>query len=217
MTIKDALKEINAPDGILIMYRMLVPVPKTEEVYDELIGYCRYCKKGRGGKLVSEDGDTYGGLDTPIDGHRYVSATKKDEEYLIIWEKLAQIDFTIKGRWFDMIRRGEKKEEYREIKEYWYTRFRKIFPFVKNTTIPLEKEDRRWALFRNGYGKDRPSFYAEVSLKRGQGRQEWGAEEGKEYYVLTVHNIIPSERIRNILGKELSIPAEAPSDAWFLD
>ncbi len=30
----------------------------------------------------------------------------------------------IQKKWFDMIRSGEKKEEYREIKEYWTKRFR---------------------------------------------------------------------------------------------
>lgn len=29
----------------------------------------------------------------------------------------------IKKKWFDMILSGEKKEEYREIKPYWDTRF----------------------------------------------------------------------------------------------
>ena len=29
----------------------------------------------------------------------------------------------IKKKWFDMIKNGEKKEEYREIKPYWKSRF----------------------------------------------------------------------------------------------
>ena len=29
----------------------------------------------------------------------------------------------IKKKWFDMILSGEKKEEYREIKPYWFIRF----------------------------------------------------------------------------------------------
>ena len=33
----------------------------------------------------------------------------------------------IKKKWFDMILSGEKKEEYREIKEYYETRFRNLF------------------------------------------------------------------------------------------
>lgn len=33
----------------------------------------------------------------------------------------------IKGKWFDMILSGEKKEEYREIKPYYKSRFKTIF------------------------------------------------------------------------------------------
>ena len=32
----------------------------------------------------------------------------------------------IKKKWFDMIRSGEKKEEYREIKSYWTSRAGRI-------------------------------------------------------------------------------------------
>ena len=33
----------------------------------------------------------------------------------------------IKKKWFDMIVSGEKKEEYREFKEYYHIRFKRIF------------------------------------------------------------------------------------------
>lgn len=51
----------------------------------------------------------------------------------------------IKKKWFDMIKTREKKEEYREIKPYYTTRF---------------------------YGK-----------------QEWGAEPNKLYYVLKILSV----------------------------
>lgn len=35
----------------------------------------------------------------------------------------------IKKKWFDMIISGEKKEEYREIKPYYDTRFMNAFGF----------------------------------------------------------------------------------------
>ena len=44
----------------------------------------------------------------------------------------------IKKKWFDMILSGEKKEEYREIKEYYETRFQNLFgaitiyPFIED-------------------------------------------------------------------------------------
>lgn len=32
------------------------------------------------------------------------------------------LNLPLKARWYDMIESGEKKEEYREIKPYWYQR-----------------------------------------------------------------------------------------------
>lgn len=40
----------------------------------------------------------------------------------------------IKKKWFDMILSGEKKEEYREINDYYRVRFCNLFPDLK---IPL--------------------------------------------------------------------------------
>ena len=37
----------------------------------------------------------------------------------------------IKKKWFEMIVNGEKKEEYREIKQYYNTRFNRLFPSIK--------------------------------------------------------------------------------------
>ena len=33
----------------------------------------------------------------------------------------------IMGKWFNMILSGDKREEYREIKPYYTTRFKKVF------------------------------------------------------------------------------------------
>ena len=94
----------------------------------------------------------------------------------------------IMGKWFNMILSGEKKEEYREIKPYYMTRFKKIFDMHPNSYIP-DGTDTREIRFRNGYGSSRPEFVAECSLDIKTGREEWGAEPGKEYYTLKIHQI----------------------------
>ena len=94
----------------------------------------------------------------------------------------------IKGKWFNMILSGNKKEEYREIKPYYTTRFRKIFEMYPNSNIPIGL-DRQRVGFRNGYGSNRPQFIAECSLDIKTGKEEWGAEPGKEYYVLHIQGI----------------------------
>lgn len=89
----------------------------------------------------------------------------------------------IKKKWFDMILSGEKKEEYREIKPYYDTRFGNVWAdsacWNKIHTIR----------FRNGYSKTSPSFLADVSLNVGTGKTEWGAEPGKNYFVFSIHNV----------------------------
>ena len=47
-----------------------------------------------------------------------------------------------KGKWFNMILSGDKREEYREIKPYYTTRFKKIFDMYPNSNIPtgLDKQ-----------------------------------------------------------------------------
>lgn len=95
------------------------------------------------------------------------------------------ITLPIKKKWFDMILSGEKKEEYREIKPYWTSRFDKIFFFAPWDGYPTD-DDEHEIMFRNGYGKNAPSFIARCTLDVSKGKEEWGAEPGKEYYVLRI-------------------------------
>lgn len=92
----------------------------------------------------------------------------------------------IKGYWFRMMARGEKPEEYREIKKYWGRRFIKaglLDPDGRPTGKTAE------VLFVNGYGKNRPAIQATVKLSIGQGRPEWGAVPGVIYYRLKIQEI----------------------------
>lgn len=93
-----------------------------------------------------------------------------------------------KGKWFNMILSGDKQEEYREIKPYYTTRFKKIFEMYPNSNIPTGL-DKQLIGFRNGYGSSRPQFTALCSLDVKAGKEEWGAEPGKEYYTLYIHEI----------------------------
>lgn len=40
------------------------------------------------------------------------------------------LSLPIKMKWLEMIASGEKKDEYREIKPYWTTRFKNVFPLM---------------------------------------------------------------------------------------
>ncbi len=92
----------------------------------------------------------------------------------------------IKKKWYDMILSGEKKEEYREIKPYYRSRLHNE-GFLNQYGLPTLYQGR--VLFRNGYAGNSPLFEALCSLDIKTGRLEWGAEAGKEYYVLKILEI----------------------------
>lgn len=94
----------------------------------------------------------------------------------------------IKKKWFDMIIAREKLEEYREISPYYKTRFKKIFDMYPYSYIPTGW-DKQQVMLRNGYSKKSPSCVIIVTLNIKTGKPEWGAEEGKDYYVLTIHDV----------------------------
>lgn len=99
----------------------------------------------------------------------------------------------IKKKWYDMILSGEKKEEYREIKPYYRSRL--IHEgFLDIYGLPQTYVGK--VMFRNGYSHNSPSFVALCSADIWTGRQEWGAEPGKEYFVLTIQQFL-------IEGREL--------------
>lgn len=97
----------------------------------------------------------------------------------------------IKKKWFDMILSGEKKEEYREITPYYKTRFCNWFGIIvrKDKSIVKPCEGNQPVMFRNGYNNNSPSFVAMCSVKVGTGKEEWGAEKDKQYFVLAIHEI----------------------------
>lgn len=102
----------------------------------------------------------------------------------------------IKKKWFDMILSGEKKEEYREIKLYWTSRFMKELGFPMNEIENVHKLLARRGktkdidvVFRNGYSRSSPTLLARVRLSIGYGNPEWGAEPGKNYYRLHINAI----------------------------
>jgi hypothetical protein len=83
-----------------------------------------------------------------------------------------------------MILSGEKQEEYREIKPYYERRFRHLWQGSL-----IGGNAKREICFRNGYGSSRPEFIAVCTLDIKTGKEEWGAEPGKEYYTLKIHEI----------------------------
>lgn len=84
----------------------------------------------------------------------------------------------IKKKWFDMIAKGEKLEEYRNYTEYYKSRFRK---YAKEAEFEIR--------FRAGYRSDSPLMECTVSLYIGGGCEEWGAPPGWRGIVLKIHKV----------------------------
>lgn len=95
------------------------------------------------------------------------------------------LHLTLNKKWFDMIRSGIKKEEYREIKPYWRKRLlNKFFDVIQ---------------FRNGYAKTAPCFTIELTgFYRGLGIVEWGAPEKEEVFILRLGEIITNVDTRTV-------------------
>lgn len=98
---------------------------------------------------------------------------------------------TLKKKWFDMIYSGVKKQEYREIKEYWTRRF-----IANQDEIGCENFEPAFnhydaIEFVNGYGRNAPRFTIEcVGLSSGHGNTDWGAEPSKIYFVFNLGKIL---------------------------
>ena len=110
------------------------------------------------------------------------------------------LHLNLKRKWFDMILRGEKKEEYRDVTDYWRKRLTNYERSLSNKLPFVWKLPPGGSAFKafksitfsNGYAKDRPQFEIEFKGGRvGKGREEWGADEkGKYYFVLELGEIM---------------------------
>lgn len=99
----------------------------------------------------------------------------------------------IKKMWFDMVKSGEKLEEYREIKPYYTSRFLNElgFPKTEQESVmellrQMEAKKPFTVLFRNGYSKSSPSFTAQCYLSIARGKEKWGGVPQTDYYVLRI-------------------------------
>jgi hypothetical protein len=131
---------------------------------------------------------------------------------------MALLNLTIKKHWFDLIRCGDKLEEYREIKDYWARRLLVLNREIEAGAFEEMIEDMNnpyrqhngpeelmkyfgvrfrefdQILFRNGYRKDSPFLRVRlVGIEINTGLSAWGAEEGKYYFVLNIGEAVKVE------------------------
>lgn len=122
---------------------------------------------------------------------------------------MSNLQLSLKKKWFEMTKSGVKTEDYREITPYWFARFFK--DGHKNKHLRKEACDNlsrptsasKWNFdngfyfkfkeFNNnimtlGYPKstdtDRILKLEHKGIEIGTGNPEWGAVEGKLYFVI---------------------------------
>lgn len=99
---------------------------------------------------------------------------------------MKDLKLVLKKKWFAMIASGEKKEEYREIKDYWIKRLTD-YPYCSYFfgLNPFQFKHYDTVTFYLGYSANRPQMTFKVDgIVLGYGRKEWGADLRKLYFVI---------------------------------
>jgi len=125
------------------------------------------------------------------------------------------LQLNLKKKWFDMIKSGDKTEEYIEIKTYWASRivdFKTMHHHDINEIYEnlvgypedgAEDIENLWnanliqskpfvtVTFSNGMTPPVPRFEIELlGIEIRTGKPEWGAEEGTKYFVIKLGSLI---------------------------
>jgi hypothetical protein len=102
------------------------------------------------------------------------------------------LELVLKGKWFDMIESGVKKEEYRDLKPYWWKRI-----FTSNYENPaallVGGYNGRFSCvrFRRGYQKNAPTMVWKLGhVGIGHAKPEWAEGHMNKMIVLPLHQRI---------------------------
>ena len=117
------------------------------------------------------------------------------------------LTLSLKKPWFNMIKSGEKKEEYREIKPHYIRQFIKLeslkydlirdYNFhkgfdegeingIESELLNLKYEVLYFSLaYPSRAEKEKWLTFKNPRIRIGTGKTEWGAEPGKLYFVIS--------------------------------
>lgn len=91
------------------------------------------------------------------------------------------LHLVLKAKWYDLIKSGIKKEEYRELTAYWARRLL-FFPYTIGRSMPRNFIS---VCFHRGFTNEK-SYYEFNGIEIGEGRPEWGAEPGRKYFIIKI-------------------------------
>ncbi|WP_407498841.1 hypothetical protein [Elizabethkingia anophelis] len=107
-----------------------------------------------------------------------------------------ELRLSLKKKWFEMTKAGIKKEDYRDINEYWISRFVYAGSYLEKGLNHTVLINGRWYkpkpftinTMTLGYpksgDKERILKLEHKCIEIRTGNPEWGAEPGKLYFVI---------------------------------
>lgn len=99
--------------------------------------------------------------------------------------QMKTLKLTLNKQWFDLIEKGIKTEEYREIKIYWIKRLLEVPSMEINQIKYRAKKEYDFVQFTNGYNKLSPQVTKEcLGIEVRKGKVEWGAVPDTQYFVI---------------------------------
>lgn len=94
------------------------------------------------------------------------------------------LHLTVHFNWFELIAKGIKKEEYRELKSYWIKRLVKsVEPYsckncLNSVGYKTVFKPYTHAIIKNGYQKNAPTLLVELAnIRLGKPKSEWCSTE----------------------------------------
>lgn len=103
------------------------------------------------------------------------------------------LDLSLTYHWYDMIATGEKKEEYREMKEFYIKRLYNLYGTVSESHFKHYDAVR----FHRGQGGKTKMLVECNGIHIGRGKPEWGAVPGETYFVIELGKIIEENGSKN--------------------
>lgn len=98
----------------------------------------------------------------------------------------AVLRLTLKKNWFEMIASGEKKEDYRELKDYWFDR-------LTENDYPLRAKHFDFVEFKNGYAKSAPTLIVECKgIMIGDAKPEWSDNWQGGCFIISLGKVVSS-------------------------
>lgn len=118
----------------------------------------------------------------------------------------AVLKLTIKKEWFDLIKSGEKTEEYREVKSYWESRLQlyrgeKISAsewgrfyeewYSLELVNRISFQNYEYIEFKNGYSKDAPTIITECKgISVGKPTQNGKHLFDNDVFIISIGDIV---------------------------